>query len=344
MNNNDLIDIDVLEDYLDGKLDAKAMHFVERLSLEDPFVAEALEGLSKSPRRSQALSLLQKQLQERVQHKPVERKQWRLTVQRLSIAATAAVLFVTVSLLFWMRENKSREQIAASSQKSVEVSLAPDSSKGTSEGRVESEMDKVIDGAKNEVYAAQPNSVKRNLGRSKISPPNQEANLTASSREMNITSETGDAIPDVQASSAVAFRRKAAPSRPLSTSANLTIELKTDSNTLNETVILGRSTEQSSLSRPEPIGGWNSFQQYITDNNRLLINKELSGKFFTVRFKVNSSGKPTDITVSPTFPNRHGITEVELKEAIRLFETGPKWSYQEGAKNRSSFTSVNIKF
>ncbi len=43
--NNNWLDIDVLEDYLDGKLDAKAMHFVERQALDDPFVAEALEGL-----------------------------------------------------------------------------------------------------------------------------------------------------------------------------------------------------------------------------------------------------------------------------------------------------------
>ena len=59
MNYNEWLDIDVLEDYLDGKLDAKTMHKVERLSLEDPFVAEALAGLSQSPKRTQSLSLLQ---------------------------------------------------------------------------------------------------------------------------------------------------------------------------------------------------------------------------------------------------------------------------------------------
>ena len=52
MSYNEWLDIDVLEDYLDGKLDAKAMHQVEKLSLEDPFVAEALAGLSQSPKRT----------------------------------------------------------------------------------------------------------------------------------------------------------------------------------------------------------------------------------------------------------------------------------------------------
>ena len=72
--NNDWLDIDVLEDYLDGKLDAKAMHFVERQALEESFVAEALEGLKQSPKRKQTLSILQKQLYDRVSEKPIKRK------------------------------------------------------------------------------------------------------------------------------------------------------------------------------------------------------------------------------------------------------------------------------
>lgn len=124
MSYNEWLDIEVLEDYLDGKLDSKTMHQVEKLSLEDPFVAEALAGLSQSPRRTHNLSLLQKQLQERIAQKPLEQKRWRITSQRLSIAAAAAVLFVTVSILFWMKEN-SRQQTIAQQNKNVEVKIAP---------------------------------------------------------------------------------------------------------------------------------------------------------------------------------------------------------------------------
>ncbi|MBB2146519.1 hypothetical protein GM921_13535 [Pedobacter sp. LMG 31464] len=125
MSYNEWLDIDVLEDYLDGKLDAKTMYKVERLSLEDPFVAEALAGLSQSPRRSQSLSLLQKQLQERVAQKPIEKKRWTITSQRLSIAAAAAVLFVTASVLFWMKED-FRQKINNNAPKNVQVKVAPE--------------------------------------------------------------------------------------------------------------------------------------------------------------------------------------------------------------------------
>lgn len=124
MSYNEWLDIDVLEDYLDGKLDAKTMHKVERISLEDPFVAEALAGLSQSPKRTQSLSLLQKQLKERVAQKPIEKKRWTITSQRLSIAAAAAVLFVVVSVLFWMKEN-NRKQFEAQQAKKIDVNIAP---------------------------------------------------------------------------------------------------------------------------------------------------------------------------------------------------------------------------
>lgn len=122
--NNDWLDIDVLEDYLDGKLDAKGMHFVERQALDDPFVAEALEGLRQSPKRKQTFSILQKQLYDRVSQKPVKRKMWSITTQRLSIAATATVAFIAVSILFFMREtNRKNAEIASRKNHGVVVNL-----------------------------------------------------------------------------------------------------------------------------------------------------------------------------------------------------------------------------
>lgn len=124
MKNNDWLAIDVLEDYLEGKLDAKTMHQIEKISLDDIFISEALAGLSQAPKRSQNLSLLQKQLQQRVAQKPVLQKKWQITSQRLSIASAAAVLCIAVSVLFWMKQAK-RAELLAKLPKKVEVTLAP---------------------------------------------------------------------------------------------------------------------------------------------------------------------------------------------------------------------------
>lgn len=124
MSSNDWLDIEMLDDYLEGKLDASTMHKVERVSLEDPFVAQALAGLTEVKKRTQTLSLLQKQLQERIAEKPIKRKAMRMTSHRLSIAAAAAVLFITASVLFLMKENMRRNE-AAKAAKSIEVMLKP---------------------------------------------------------------------------------------------------------------------------------------------------------------------------------------------------------------------------
>jgi hypothetical protein len=121
--NNTWLDIDVLEDYLDGKLDAKGMHFVERQALDDPFVAEAIEGLRQSPKRKATLSILQKQLHDRLAEKPIKRKLWGINTQRLSIAATATVAFIAVSTLFLMRETKRRNEVSNRRANGVVVTL-----------------------------------------------------------------------------------------------------------------------------------------------------------------------------------------------------------------------------
>ena len=124
--NNDWLDIELLEDYLDGKLDSKAMHQIERQALEDPFVAQALAGLSESPRRAaQSVSLLQKQLYERIAEQQVQKKRTVYTWQRLSIATAAAVMFISVSIIFVIRVRQNREQLAKTQPKVVEVNMAP---------------------------------------------------------------------------------------------------------------------------------------------------------------------------------------------------------------------------
>lgn len=166
--NKDWLDIGVLEDYLDGKLDAKTMNRVEREALDDPFVAEALAGLSESPKRSlQSISLLQKQLHERIAEHHSVKKTSVITWQRLSIAATAAVMFISISIMFWMRENNHQKELAGRPKK-VDVTIAPATpaaepqvvqdapviASASTDQIKEREIDKAVKAAKTNTYAA----------------------------------------------------------------------------------------------------------------------------------------------------------------------------------------------
>lgn len=121
--NNSGLDISILEAYLKGTLDPKLMHRVEKEALEDPFVAEALEGLGRSAAYAQNLSLLQRQLHERIAEQKISKKAAVITWQRLSIAAAAAVVFISVGIMFLMRGSNIAEQNAKNA--GVEVTLSP---------------------------------------------------------------------------------------------------------------------------------------------------------------------------------------------------------------------------
>jgi hypothetical protein len=306
VNNNDWLDIDVLEDYLDGKLDAKTMHRVERISLDDPFVAEALAGLSQSPRRAQSLSLLQKQLQERIAQKSVEQKRWQITSHRLSIAAAAAVLFVTVSMLFWMRESRNRELLTTNAPKKVDVSIAQNSTISKPSPAAQAAMERVIADSKTTTYATQ---------KIKVAHKNIRANIAQAPESVNSNAKQN---PDVK----------------LKTAENAPQELK-------EVVITGRAEEKRTRAfssaeivtrpTPTPVDGMEFYQNYLKANNKL-IKEGLKGNDVTLSFLIAKDGSPLDIKVL------NGISEAYNKEAIRLVKKGPKWNFLANGNN-----TVNLK-
>ncbi|MHB1177017.1 MAG: hypothetical protein ACYCZO_01650 [Daejeonella sp.] len=116
-----------IQQYLEGKLDPEVMHQLEKQALDDPFLWDALEGYSRYADSTSDLSILQRQLHERIVHLQENKKIFDLTWQRLSVAAAAAVLFITAGILFWMNGNTQAPENAPD-PKQVEVTLShPDS-------------------------------------------------------------------------------------------------------------------------------------------------------------------------------------------------------------------------
>jgi TonB family protein len=194
--NNDWLDIELLEHYLDGKLDSKAMHRIEKQALEDPFVAQALAGLTASPKRaSQNVSLLQKQLYERIGQQQVTKKTSVYTWQRLSIAAAAAVMFISVSIIFFIREEEHRTELAKikNCPKNIEVNIAPSTA--------------AIDSSGEQTYAANKVTKKANspVDAGMISPRRKMEN-----RPVQTTADLNSKIDPSTTDTAVAAPRTAA--------------------------------------------------------------------------------------------------------------------------------------
>lgn len=303
---NDWLDIEVLEDYLDGKLDAKEMYQVEKLSLEDPFVAQALEGLAASKKRTYHLSLLQKQLQERLQQKPVERKMWRLTSHRLSIAATAAVVFISVSILFWMRETNRQKQaeLAANKPKNIEVNLAPQTADIPENQKSENESQIVPE----KVQAELDHTLKNKSGA--LARNNKQTDKKQNDKDI---APLQDMVTVAEPMAAQAKRAMVKPEIGVAA--------------MSSPVALSVPKTDSISSKPQPLNGWAAYQIYLTEQNRVSKNQEL-GKTVELHFLIDKNGLPAKIEIT-----KSAGAQLD-NEAVRLVKEGSKWNYIEGTPNQ----------
>jgi len=151
-----------IQQYLDGTLDPKLMNALEQQALEDPFLAEALEGYAQNVHKGNDLSILQRQLHERIMLLQENKKVYDFTWQRLSVAAAAAVLFISAGVLFWMNTQKPEPQMA-SNHKAVEANLMPVDTMN----RLRNLPDKQKEVA-NELYKSAPEVVLKTAQESKV--------------------------------------------------------------------------------------------------------------------------------------------------------------------------------
>lgn len=115
-------DILLFKKYVSGNLEHDMMHQLEKRAMDDPFLWDALEGFEQVENPAHDLSLLQSNLHKRVAYLQEQRESNFFNWQRISIAATASVLFILSGILFWM--NVSRRSVNGSAERHVEVNLS----------------------------------------------------------------------------------------------------------------------------------------------------------------------------------------------------------------------------
>lgn len=120
LSNTDII---LFRKYLSGDLEPELMHQLEKKAMDDPFMWDAMEGYETVTDPGKDLSLLQSSLHKRVIHLQEQKNNFFISWQRISVAATASVLFIAAGILFWMNVNRSHA-IKNGTEKRVEVNLS----------------------------------------------------------------------------------------------------------------------------------------------------------------------------------------------------------------------------
>ncbi|WP_126244594.1 carboxypeptidase-like regulatory domain-containing protein [Chitinophaga rhizosphaerae] len=104
---------DMIRRYLAGELDDKTMHALERQALEDPFLAEAIQGYGKSPHAQEpALNDLRARLQQRVAQPPITPTGAVRRIDRRWLAAASILLLIAISAVFLINRGPSVKDVA----------------------------------------------------------------------------------------------------------------------------------------------------------------------------------------------------------------------------------------
>jgi hypothetical protein len=101
-------DISLIKKYLNGELDARAMHRLERRAQGDPFLMDALEGYEKAGSKQQAnLDELAGRLKQRV-----ARKERRIVPFKFLAAADSVLAILTIGVLWLYKNHHKKREIA----------------------------------------------------------------------------------------------------------------------------------------------------------------------------------------------------------------------------------------
>ncbi|MGV3705804.1 MAG: hypothetical protein ACO1NU_10560 [Arcticibacter sp.] len=336
----------LIQQYLNGTLDPGRMHELEKEALEDPFLAEALEGYASFDGSAQPhLSLLQRQLEDRIAENAEKKNLFFFTWQRVSVAAAASLLFVSASILFWMKGTNTESRIAAGPKK-VEVNLTPDALEAPADQTKTQPSDTRIAPAATETFAAVPKQTTQvKVAAKSLTPeasPSRWSQVLAAKRapQSEPASSLSAATPSLS--------REASP-------AEATIASVTSAPESVQVTAYGRTTERKDsqqqvftasarsasyakiqpLSSIQPVTGWKDFQAYVRANKRLSTPAEGAVNVVLI-FMVQPNGKPD------AFRIEQGINEQYNAEAIRLVKEGPLWIVPETGS--SDLVRVRIDF
>lgn len=285
-----------IQQYLEGKLDPEVMHQLEKQALDDPFLSDALEGYATHTDPAADLSILQRQLHERIVHLQENKKVFDLSWQRLSVAAAAAVMFVSAGILFWMNSSKPGDHLASQIHKPVEVSVID---RDSVEAVIKAKDEPVIASLEKNSDAPDKPTVS---AYSKPANPIERKAVISQKAESDIAKQ--DIAPEVE----TAARTMSAASAPV---ASRKTEMVEDAAILNEVAVAGYNAQ--------PKSGWQAYREYLSVNARKFKAEPVLQGSVLLSFEIGSTGKPSNIKVL------RGLSSAYNTEAIRIVKDGSDW-------------------
>lgn len=306
--------------YLDGRMTPAEMHAMEKAALDDPFLADAMEGLEIAPALAiQAdMHTLSKKLAQRVT--PAKLVPMRPERPWMAIAA-ASVILVGFAMTLWYTNPNPQPSVIAKVEPSAREEASP------------------IVQADSAVAPAPKPSAPATIEKQSETFAQVDAPKTITSNELTNNDTRQDSTKQLIAA---ASERKDDKPSPLGESADRSkIDKEATQRMRSVAPAAAPLAEKSKKESPggriytEPADGWSAWEVYVLNNLRRPKDPVVHGNV-VVSFSVNpENGKPFDIKVDK------GLHPLYDKEAIRLIKEGPVWAvYNTEAAVKTTVTVV----
>ena len=335
--------------YLEGKLTPQQMHDLEMAALNDPFLADAIEGMSQHGNNEQFANDVQElnaRLNERVRKKRIV----PITVNNLwwKVAAVLLIVITGVAVIILTGENNKIDNVGiAKTENKKEAAALPDSVAGDITAFSQAAADsptttsvKENENAPSTKRQAQPTPSKPTVKKEtvtnleEVSSSRPSENLDHQQRVLqpdSVVKVEGVATQKAESNAEITkvLQGKAAG---VDVQAN-----EVDDSVYDEVVIVG-SGNRSNRSRAFaadrikrriiPGKGWDDFEQYILDSTNITTADSIFKGEEQVTFTIGDDGLPESIKILRSVSPAHD------KEAIRLLRNGPSWKVIEGKKRK----------
>ena len=353
-----------IERYHSGEMSADEMHKMEMAALDDPFLADALEGYTHTSTATSDLEKLNERLDERTKRRApvlwINKKYNALKVAAILLFVIAGSWLLVVSrqknssdLALTNKSNSGNKEVSKPMQDSIGINKAIDSNKEINGN--DATTAKVTIPKKNIKQHIKEQTTEKDVAvvtakvNSEISQPalNAPAKDNVSTLQIAPTARMGatkafkaEAKQDKDSIDKISGYASNAKKQANDTVKNVDVVLKPQAVPNLSEVVVTRSkanTNRKAARSPfavkdtlEPEEGWDDYNDYIANNIKSPEEtrvKSLTGEV-ELSFDVNHDGRPINIKIEKSL-----CAQCDT-EAIRLLVEGPNWKKKKNKKGR----------
>lgn len=337
-----------IEKYWTGKLTPAEMHAMEKTALEDPFLADAMEGYSKNADNTGRIEEDLTELRSRIEHRTSGRHKGGIISRWWKVAAAAIIVIGIGSFSYYLlnRQDDSRLAQEPATRKQEELPRPADTiqkvmadSPPSPEFAKPSLPPKIKSRAKtpNIIYGVVTDHAKQPVAGAMVALEGRIPGIVVTDSAGRFKLPASDSALSLNVASAgyLSVNRQVEKAEA---SKEIQIELQPADAALSEVVVTGYGVKKSKAAKrteniadstatgAEPVNGWDAFHRYINANRQVPDSlKQVHGQV-ELGFSINRLRNITGIEV------RKSVHPVLDSLAIKLLENGPRWKPVNGKR------------